>query len=509
MASSAPKRRIPGLPNPVLEAEQQKWLFTEEEFDRTPSRIDKIERGKEDYIRHRAVDFIWQVSVMLKMPPQTSMTATVYMHRFLMRYSLMGQYPEMGSDLMHPKVIAAVALFVAFKVDEAMRRMKDFVIACCRVAMKQPNLIVDEQSKDYWKWRDLILQNESVMLEYLCFDLQVESPYRILWDYSIFLGVTDNRTLRHSTYSFLNDSTYTVLCLQFPPRVIAAAALYAAARHCKVAFPDDAEGRPWWEQIDVRLDDLIRACTFIVKIYERVQQSLSKGFPDFALPDSTPQPNDPTRIFDTDPTKSASEQQSISTPPTLTVTSDTASNGRKRSREPEPEPHPNTQSQPHPSSPQNKAPPTLNGNGDRDRSPKRQRTIIPSNEATLPTHQKQNPPASSRPRVPAAALSNTKATPQFNSLSIARGKPEPVEGPGPVSSAKPPPKEESSADVEEGELPEEQHDVPVAHPAPQHNPPPTADVDFNSRIKLDSQIEEKEEGEADDDDCAGSEEGEI
>lgn len=497
MASSTPpKRRIPGLPNPVLEAEQQKWLFTEEEFERTPSRIDKIERGKEDYIRHRAVEFIWQVSVMLKMPPQTSMTATVYMHRFLMRYSLMGQYPEMGSDLMHPKVIAAVALFVAFKVDEAMRRMKDFVIACCRVAMKQPNLIVDEQSKDYWKWRDLILQNESVMLEYLCFDLQVESPYRILWDYSVFLGVGDNRALRHSTYSFLNDSTYTVLCLQFPPRVIAAAALYAAARHCKVAFPDDAEGRPWWEQIDVRLDDLIRACTFIVKIYERVQQSLSKGYPEFALSDSTPNPNDPTRIFDTDPTKSASEQQSTSTPPTLTVTSDTATNGRKRSREPES--HPNTQSHPHPPSPQNKSHSTLNGNGDRDRSPKRQRTITPSHEATFPTDHKTNPPAPSRPRVPAAALSQTKATPQFNSLSITGEKP------GPNPSAHSPPKEESSA--EEGEVPEkQQHVVPVAHP-PQHDPAPTADVDYRS--KLDSQKEEREEGEADDDN-AGSEEGEI
>ncbi|KAJ6143500.1 hypothetical protein N7471_002953 [Penicillium samsonianum] len=498
MASSAPpKRRIPGLPNPVLEAEQQKWLFTEEEFERTPSRIDKIERGKEDYIRHRAVEFIWQVSVMLKMPPQTSMTATVYMHRFLMRYSLMGQYPEMGSDLMHPKVIAAVALFVAFKVDEAMRRMKDFVIACCRVAMKQPNLIVDEQSKDYWKWRDLILQNESVMLEYLCFDLQVESPYRILWDYSVFLGVGDNRALRHSTYSFLNDSTYTVLCLQFPPRVIAAAALYAAARHCKIAFPDDAEGRPWWEQIDVRLDDLIRACTFIVKIYERVQQSLSKGYPEFSLSDSTSHPNDPTRIFDTDPTKSASEQQSIPTPPTLTVTSDTASNGRKRSREPES--HSNTQ--PHPPSPQNKPSSTLNGNGDHNRSPKRQRTITPSNEANHPTDQITNPPAPSRPRVPAAALSQTKATPQFNSLSITGDKP----GQAPGSSAQPPPKEESSA--EEGEIHEKQHVIPVGHLGhpPRHNPPPTADVDYRS--KLDS---EKEEGEADDDDGrAGSEEGEI
>ncbi|KAJ5793885.1 hypothetical protein N7457_000484 [Penicillium paradoxum] len=467
MASSTPKRRIPGLPNPVLEAEQQKWLFTDEEFERTPSRIDKIDRGKEDYIRHRAVEFIWQVSVMLKMPPQTSMTATVYMHRFLMRYSLLGQYPEMGSDLMHPKVIAAVALFVAFKVDETMRRMKDFVIACCRVAMKQPNLIVDEQSKDYWKWRDLILQNESVMLEYLCFDLQVESPYRILWDYSVFLGVNENRTLRHSSYSFLNDSTYTVLCLQFPPRVIAAAALYAAARHCKVAFPDDPEGRPWWDQIDVHLDDLIRACTLIVKIYERVQQTLSKGYPDFALSDTTSLPNDPTRLFDTDPTKPASEQ-AIPTPPSLTVTQDTPINGRKRSREPEPHlPH-----NPPPPSPQKP-----HENGDHHRSPKRQRTVTPSREIVIPTTGPKALPAS-LPRVPAAALSHS------------------------ATHARPPTKPTESllqdSSPEEGEVDEKEVN-PVSHPP--RPIPPAVHADSRSRDGP-----EKEEGEADD---GGSEEGEI
>jgi protein BUR2 len=393
-AASLSKRRIPGLPNPVVEAGQHKWLFSDEDFERTPSRNDKIEREKEDYIRHRAVEFIWQVSLMLKMPPQTSMTATVYMHRFLMRYSLMGQYPEMGSELMHPKVIAAVALFVAFKVDETMRRMKDFVIACCRVAMKQSNLIVDEQSKDYWKWRDLILQNESVMLEFLCFDLQLESPYRVLWDYTCYLGVQENRALKHSSWAFLNDSTYTILCLQFPPRVIAAAALYAAARHSKIAFPDDENGLPWWEQFDVRLDDLIRACTTIVKIYERVQQNLSKSYPEFVL--SEPIPNDPTRMFDSDPTKLASEQAPKL--PSLSVTgNDSASNGRKRSREPEILPSPSVQGT---LSPQKQS--SLNGNG-AERSPKRQRTVTPSQEANLPTeHQTQLP--TSRPRIPTAAL---------------------------------------------------------------------------------------------------------
>ena len=74
----------------------------------------------------------------------------------------------------------------------------------------------------------------------------------------------------------------------------------------------------------------------------------------------------------------------------------------------------------------------------------------------------------------------------------------------PESSAHPPPEEESS---EEGELHEkQQHVIPVAHP-PRPAPPSMADVDYRS--KLDSQKEEREEGEAEDDDRAGSEEGEI
>ncbi|KAJ5167866.1 uncharacterized protein N7482_003460 [Penicillium canariense] len=398
-ASPAPPRdRIPGLPNPVVAAAQQKWIFSDDELERTPSRIDKIDREKEDYIRHRAVEFIWQVGMMLKMPPQTSQTATVFMHRFLMRYSLRGQYPEVAADLMHPKVIAAVALFVAFKVDETMRRMKDFVVACCRVAMKQPDLVVDEQSKDYWKWRDLILQNESVMLEFLCFDLQLESPYRILWDYSLFFGVGDNRPLRHAAYAFLNDSTYTVLCLQFQPRVIAAAALYAAARHCKIAFPDDSHGRPWWEQIDVQVDELIRACKLIVKIYERVQQNLSKGYPDFAFSDADP--NDPTRLFNNDPTAEPVPTPSLSTP------SDPSTlNGRKRSREPEP------QSQEHRQpTPATQPPSSLNGG----RSPKRQCTDSPKPGAGATASPST---ATARPRIPLRAMEAARQSKPVDRLS--------------------------------------------------------------------------------------------
>lgn len=457
MDQSTTPQRIPGLPNPVVAAAQEKWMFTDEELERTPTRLDKIEREKEDYIRHRAVEFIWQVSMMLRMPPQTSMTASVLLHRFLMRYSLRGQYPEQAGDLMHPKVIAAVALFVAFKVDETMRRMKDFVVACCRVAMKKPDMVVDEQSKDYWKWRDLILQNESVMLEFLCFDLQMESPYKVLWEYSLFLGVQENRPLRHAAYAFLNDSTYTVLCLQFPPRVIAAAALYAAARHTQVAFPDDSQGRPWWEQIDVRIEDLIKSCKLIVKIYERVQQTLSKGYPDFTFSDNDP--TDPTRLFNSNPTSSFSFELTPTNSLTTPAGGSSTPNGRKRSRGPEY--HSQDQKQPIP------APASLNGG----RSPKRQRTLSPM-LGTTPVDGSQTQAPPSRPRIPMRAMetsssqkadlaSPTQAAETETSVPNPRGDTSAEEGeieenksaaPEPTDSQVPPPTRDEGNGSEEGEI---------------------------------------------------------
>lgn len=466
-----PKRRIPGLPNPVVASTQQKWIFTEEELERTPSRIDKIDREKEDYIRHRAVEFIWQVSMMLKMPPQTSMTATVFMHRFLMRYSLRGQYPEVGADLMHPKVIAAVSLFVAFKVDETMRRMKDFVVACCRVAMKQPDLVVDEQSKDYWKWRDLILQNESVMLEFLCFDLQLESPYRILWDYSLFLGVGDNRPLRHSAYAFLNDSTYTVLCLLFQPRVIAAAALYAAARHCQTAFPDDSEGRPWWQQLDVKVDELIRACKLIVKIYERVQQNLSKGYPDFTF--SEADANDPTRLFNNNPIADPVSTATLSTPD-----DSAALNGRKRSREPDSQSNEHTQPTPPTQQPSSSS---LN----EERSPKRQRAVSPHPAAGATA----SPSTTARARIPLRALEAVRQAKTTDRISSERQEQNNTQ----PSSSQKPQLEETSA--EEGEVSDDKSSHPSTVPresvdSGRKEPPSAPTGDAN-------------------DDGGGSEEGEI
>lgn len=146
--------------------------------------------------------------------------------------------------------------------------MKELVIACCRVAQKNPNLLVDEQTKDFWRWRDTILYHEDVLLETICFDLTIESPYKILFDMLKYFGMEHNKRVRNAAWTFINDSHATQLCLLFTSRTIAAAALYCGARLCDVSFPDE-DGKPWWETQYVKLKDMRRACNYMASIYEK------------------------------------------------------------------------------------------------------------------------------------------------------------------------------------------------------------------------------------------------
>jgi protein BUR2 len=147
--------------------------------------------------------------------------------------------------------------------------MKEVVISCVRVALKDPNKLVDEQTKDYWKWRDTILFSEDIMLESLCFDLSVESPYQVMYNMLKYYGLEHDKTLRNGAWAFLSDSCLTECCLLFTARTIAAASVYAGTRLAGIELPPDDKGRPWWEVQHVKLRDIRRACELMADIYEQ------------------------------------------------------------------------------------------------------------------------------------------------------------------------------------------------------------------------------------------------
>jgi len=262
-ASTANQR--PRDPTAVLAEAEEQWLFTEQELAHTPSIQDGMALEEEKALRAKGINFIRSVGIMLKLPELTLSTAAIFFNRFLMRMSLKDRKDHKA---LHHYTLGAVALFVATKVEECTRKLKDIVIACCRVAQKKPNLVVDEQSKDFWRWRDTILMNEDVLLEVLCFDLTIELPHKQLFSMLKFYNQEHNKPLRNAAWAFVTDGNSTQVCLLCSSRTIAAAALYAAARLCDVKLEDSTSGRPWWDVQGVRLQDMLKAVNYMCENYE-------------------------------------------------------------------------------------------------------------------------------------------------------------------------------------------------------------------------------------------------
>lgn len=141
--------------------------------------------------------------------------------------------------------IAATALFLANKTEENCRKTKDLIIAVAKVAQKNSKLIIDEQSKEYWRWRDSILTYEEVMLETLTFDLMIDTPYHRLFEHLKELELAHNKRLRESAWAFCNDSCLTILPLLMEARDVAVSAIFFASIVTETKI-EDVNGEAWW-----------------------------------------------------------------------------------------------------------------------------------------------------------------------------------------------------------------------------------------------------------------------
>ena len=129
---------------------------------------------------------------------------------------------------------------------------------------------------------DTIKLNEDVLLEILCFDLTIDSPYKLLYDLLKQFGLHHNKKLRDAAWAFINDSNMTQLCLLFPSRTIAATALYFAAKMTEVELPEDEQGRPWWDVQKVKLKVVKAAMNYMADFYESSPLKASSGSSTYA-----------------------------------------------------------------------------------------------------------------------------------------------------------------------------------------------------------------------------------
>lgn len=165
------------------------------------------------------------------------------------------------------QTVAATALFLATKSEENIRKTKEIVIAVARVASKNPSLVIDEQSKEFWRWKDIILNYEETMLEKLTFDVVVENPHSHMYHIISELGLYDNKAIRDHSWAFIADSTFTTAGLQVSPRELAIASVFWAARIGNVKIPNGSDGSPWWIRIKGTPEKMVKAVRIVVDYF--------------------------------------------------------------------------------------------------------------------------------------------------------------------------------------------------------------------------------------------------
>ncbi|KAJ9549753.1 hypothetical protein OSB04_022296 [Centaurea solstitialis] len=267
-----------------------RWYFSRKEIEEnSPSRPDGIDLKKETYLRKSYCTFLQDLGMRLKVPQVTIATAIIFCHRFFLRQS------HAKNDR---RTVATVCMFLAGKVEETPRPLKDVILVSYEINNKKdPEAIQRIKQKDvYEQQKELILLGERVVLATLGFDFNVHHPYKPLVEAIKKFKVAQN-ALAQVAWNFVNDGLRTSLCLQFKPHHIAAGAIFLAAKFLKVKLPSDGE-KVWWQEFDVTPRQLEEVSNQMLELYEqnRVAPSQTSEVVDGSTGGAVTQ-KAPTRAF--------------------------------------------------------------------------------------------------------------------------------------------------------------------------------------------------------------------
>ena len=111
------------------------------------------------------------------------------------------------------------------------------------------------------------MHHEEVLLEFLTFDLVLESPYNSLYKCLRDLGIEGHAKLRNLAWAFLNDGSHTTICLSLTSKDIAISAIYFATQFSQDTIPDDEDGTAWWERLGGTANNIVKGCSILTKFW--------------------------------------------------------------------------------------------------------------------------------------------------------------------------------------------------------------------------------------------------
>ncbi|XP_034027899.1 cyclin-T1 [Thalassophryne amazonica] len=257
---AAPFRSLPASCN-------NKWYFSRQQIDNSPSRRIGLDADKELSYRQQAANLLQDMGQRLNVSQLTINTAIVYMHRFYMVQSF---------TRFHRNVIAPAALFLAAKVEEQPRKL-EHVIKVAHACLNPQDPSPDVRSDAYLQQAQDLVILESIILQTLAFEITIDHPHTHVVKCTQL--VRASKDLAQTSYFMATNSLHlTTFCLQYSPPVVACVCIHLACKWSNWEIPVSTDGKHWWEYVDptVTLELLDELTHEFLQILEKTPSRLKR-----------------------------------------------------------------------------------------------------------------------------------------------------------------------------------------------------------------------------------------
>ncbi|KAI8817970.1 cyclin-like protein [Fimicolochytrium jonesii] len=224
------------------------WYCTEEQLEHTPSRQQGVSAEAELILREKGTRMVLKLADNLTRSPRLSHVSCLYFHRFYMRKSFI-EYSEY-------KLVAATCLWISAKLDDRPIKSAHMVEAFIKVLNKDPSMKVDFNSPLFEEYRRRLLFYEIEAFRTLNFDALPKTPHET------FIEIYDNLKVSgpvvDAATGVFSDCYFSTICLMFPARFLAAAAIFFGAKMIGAKVPVGVDGRSFRKVTDVEDEERYR-----------------------------------------------------------------------------------------------------------------------------------------------------------------------------------------------------------------------------------------------------------
>ena len=241
-----------------IKLSMENCIMPSELLDETPSMKDGLDRDTESDLRRFGCEMIQVSGLLLRLPQVAMATGQVILQRFYYIKSMIKHDMEVN---------AMAAIFLAAKIEECPRRLRDIINVCEHIKqkkLKKAEMPMDYFGTQYFNIKNNVIKAERRILKELGFCVHVKHPHKIIITYLQILEHEKNGALARSAWNFMNDGLRTDVFVRFSPDIIACACIFLAARTVKVNLPMKP---PWWQLFDASYDNIEDISMCILRLY--------------------------------------------------------------------------------------------------------------------------------------------------------------------------------------------------------------------------------------------------